>query len=407
MRIRSSLAFYIVICVACGAADADRYAVDRLPELLGDTSSRGPYIEVDIASGPMAEWTLAETLAIGSSADGEDEGQADFFQVITDVQLLSDGRIAVLDPSAASVRIYRDDGALDAVLGREGDGPGEFRFPENVRECVQGEYHALEGSNNRLKVFAADGSFQREFRLFGHNPNGPLWSWDCADGVTLTMQWGDGDNRVGEIGRFRKQVPLAVSGPDGQVIETLGRILGPERYRYENRGTGPAPLGAVTGLAIHDGTIYVAEGPAIRVDLFSLSGNHLRSLAADLPPRPADPAAYVRSQRSADMTAEETRAFNARWRDWDFPEMLPDFRVFIVDDDGSMWIERYPIPGDQTTTWWVVDPEGSWRATVEVPGNVVLLDVAEGRAAGVRRGELDVESAVVFEIRTEASDGGM
>lgn len=64
-----------------------------------------------------------------------------------------------------------------------------------------------------------------------------------------------------------------------------------------------------------------------------------------------------------------------------------------------MWIERYPSPGDATTTWWVIDSKGGWRATVDVPGNVELMDVEGGRVAVVMRGELDVESAVVFEVR--------
>ncbi len=36
---------------------------------------------------------------------------------------------------------------------------------------------------------------------------------------------------------------------------------------------------------------------------------------------------------------------------------------------------------------------------MDVPGNVELMDVEGGRVAGVMRGELDVESAVVFEVR--------
>lgn len=56
-------------------------------------------------------------------------------------------------------------------------------------------------------------------------------------------------------------------------------------------------------------------------------------------------------------------------------------------------------PGRFTIPWWVLDSEGRWRAAVEVPGHVQLMDVAEGRVAGVRRGELDVESVVVFEAR--------
>jgi hypothetical protein len=146
--------------------------------------------------------------------------------------------------------------------------------------------------------------------------------------------------------------------------------------------------------------VYVAEGPELRVDAFSFAGDHLWAVQASVEPRPVDRNAYIESQRPGQMTEAERRAFDAGWRDWDLPGLLPAFRGFLVDDEGSMWIERYPRPGDGTTDWWVIEPEGTWRATVEVAGNVELHDVAGGRAAGVRRGALDVESVVVFEIRS-------
>lgn len=396
----------VPLLIAC-PGDQEPYAVDLLPGLIGHPLPGDRLLDVDLNGGPSERWVLEQALVIGSPAtEGSEGGGDDFFQVITDVQLLSDGRIAVLDPGASSVALYDEDGVLDAVLGGEGDGPGEFRYPEGVRECGQDGIHVVDGATMRMKVFDTDASFRHEYRLFGYNPNQPFWSWDCADGRVLTMQWGDGDPRIGEVGRFRKRVPLALSGPDGRVTNALGSILGPERYRFENRGTGPAPVGAVTGLAIHDGIVYVAEGPEIRVDAFSVDGDHLWTVRAAAGRRPVDRGAFVESQRPDQMTDAERRAFNARWRDWDFPDLLPAFRGFLVDDEGLMWIERYPSPGDRTTTWWVIDAEGTWRATAEVPGHVELMDVEGGRVAGVMRGDLDVERAVVFDVRVAGGTQG-
>jgi hypothetical protein len=339
-------------------------------------------------------------VTIGNTESSAGE-TAEVFDRITDVQVLGDGRIAVANSGGYRVSIFDSEGGFELSLGGEGDGPGEFRLLSRIRECGRDRdgYHVMDDSKMRIKVFNVDGSFRDEHRVWGYNPNQPPWRWDCADDHVLTMQWGDGDPRVGEVGRFRIPVPIALSGPDGRMTKALGWILGPERYRFENRGTGPAPLGVVTGLAIRHGTVYVAEGPLIRVDAFSFGGDHLWTMKATSERRPVDRTTFIESQRSPTMTDEEERAFNARWRDWDFPEHLPAFRGFLVDDGGRMWIEEFPAPGDVSITWLVVDPNGTWRAAVRVPRNVELKDVEQGKAAGVMRDTLEVESAVVFAIR--------
>ncbi len=388
----------IAVALAGCAADDPPFARDGLAQLIPDTSHRTA--EIDLSAGPQETWVLDHLLTVGTSEESQRASTARF-ERIADVQLFADGRIGVVDAGALQVSVYDDRGVLSAVLGRSGDGPGEFSLLSRVRQCGQGEFNIVDDAKMLMKVFGADGSFRTEHRLFGYNPNQPPWTWDCAGSQVLTMQWGDGDPRVGDIGRFRMQVPLALSGPDGRVSTVLGSILGPERYRFQNRGTGPAPLGAVTGLAMDEEAVYVAEGPLLRIDAFSFDGRHLWTIQATPERRRVDQEAYIESQKPTRMGANEERAFNARWRDWDFPEYLPEFRGLLVDDDGLLWVERFPEPEDSTTMWRVFGSDGSWRASVEVPENVELKDVTLGKAAGVLVDELGVQSAIVLEIRRE------
>lgn len=64
-------------------------------------------------------------------AGGLDD-ESNFFGVVYRAAAGDDGNIYLLDMQLATVHVYDADGAFIGTLGREGDGPGEFRFPSNL-----------------------------------------------------------------------------------------------------------------------------------------------------------------------------------------------------------------------------------------------------------------------------------
>ncbi len=92
-------------------------------------------------------------------ADGDET--APVFGRISDAAVDSRGRVYVLDASQCTVFIYDADGAYLGRIGREGDGPGEFRSPEAV---VTGAGDSLFVADRRsVSVFDADGTFAGRF----------------------------------------------------------------------------------------------------------------------------------------------------------------------------------------------------------------------------------------------------
>ncbi len=397
MRTRFLMASLLLACGGC-QRESDPYSVDLLPSLIPELPAVTDLRSVDLSGGPEERWELVPKDTLGGVGINREDTTV-LFDRISDVRFLKGDRIAVSNAGMSEVLVFDDGSPAPAVtLGRPGDGPDEFSLIDAVRECGADGYYVMDTSKMRMKVFDTSGGLRDEYRVFGYHPNQPPWLWDCSDERVLSMQWGDGDPRVGPIGRFRIPVPLALAGPDGQVETSLGWVMGPERYRFENRGTGPAPLGAVVGIAMRARTVYVAEGPGLRVDAFSLEGEHLWTLSGEVEPVVAQGAAYVEAQRPAEQTADQRREFNARWLDWDFPEFLPFFRGFLVDDVGRIWMERYPNADDEVVHWFVLDPEGGFQARVHVPANTTLKHVAGGRAAAIITGPLDVERVVLFDI---------
>lgn len=103
----TTLATLAVLAAGCVGSDATRE---------GDASAES--------------WTLgAPSVEIGT-VEGE---TAYLLHQVADAIRLADGRIAVLNAGSHEVRLYGADGTYLGSIGREGDGPGEFRSPARLR----------------------------------------------------------------------------------------------------------------------------------------------------------------------------------------------------------------------------------------------------------------------------------
>jgi len=111
----------------------------------GSTTSEG----TDIADLPLLE--VEEEARFGSVED-PDAG----FTRIRDVDVDEDGRIYVLESGAQEIRVLAPDGSVERRIGREGDGPGEFRRAYAIG--VSGDtVWALDSRLDRITLFDREG----------------------------------------------------------------------------------------------------------------------------------------------------------------------------------------------------------------------------------------------------------
>jgi DNA-binding beta-propeller fold protein YncE len=69
------------------------------------------------------------------------------------------GHLYVADTYAHDIKVFNDQGDLLRVIGRRGEGAGEFNFPTHLA-WAQDELYVTDTLNNRVQVFAADGQVQ-------------------------------------------------------------------------------------------------------------------------------------------------------------------------------------------------------------------------------------------------------
>ena len=302
-----------------------------------------------------------------------------------------------MDGGANGLQLFDPDGTFLRQLGRQGEGPGEFLVMMRVRQCDGEGIFIQEEAKSIMNIFEVDGQFREQFRLFTHNPNRPPYSWDCSDGRFATLGWGSLVNRP--PGPFRPAVAVAVAGADGQLIRTLGWILGPGQYANPRGGGGPEPLGVAIGFALSGDRLFISGGPEFRLDAIRLDGTREWTLSSSILGDRVDRDAYLGSIRPDDATEDEMRTFEARWLDRELPTHLPALRGLLVDAVGNIWIEQYPAPyRDDDVRWFVVSPDGEWLAQVFVHAGMEVKSIGTDHLLGILTDDLGVQRVARFDL---------
>ncbi len=86
------------------------------------------------------------------------------------------------------------------------------------------------------------------------------------------------------------------------------------------------------------------------------------------------------------------------YRSLEYPAASPAYRTVAIDPTEHIWVEESPLPGDSLGIWRVDAPNGTLQAVVRMPRRFQLMEAGGDDAAGVRRDELDVETARVYRL---------
>jgi DNA-binding beta-propeller fold protein YncE len=87
------------------------------------------------------------------------------------VVLLRDGRVVVCDTHYHRVVWFTAQGEIRKIIGRKGEGPGEFIYPVGICADPQENLYVCEyGGNDRVQKFTQDGKWLAAFGSFGTGP---------------------------------------------------------------------------------------------------------------------------------------------------------------------------------------------------------------------------------------------
>jgi len=338
---------------------------------------------------------------------GESEGGAEYqLDHVTGALVVSDTLIVIGDRGAGQIRYFSRRGTHLRTVGRNGNGPGEFRsigwIGAHGDSVVVWDVFAA-----RLTVLKPDGSLARAVRFA--EPDGRLYL--CAgilgDGSLLLRE---PDEKPAPNGEHVDSITyVRVSTADGAVLGRLGPVLLGERFTASdgrNTLTGWVTFGKRgVVVAAPQGLLIGATAP-FRLTLQGIDGKPVRSFGRPWRPQRSSKTEWDAARGQEERTGTVPQFNNPRWAvlERDFyarlphRDTLPAFTRALVDGAGNVWMEEFRIDPDAAGTWSVFDHDGRWLGQVQTPAGVTVMSISRDAVVGVTRDEMDVERVVVYPL---------
>lgn len=111
---------------------------------------------------PQLNIQLEEVLSIG---DGDPDDPNYLFSSIASVVTDDENRIWIAEHFGNHLKVFDDEGTFQKQVGREGDGPGEFRMILSMTDDRSGNILVTDQSSGSVSVFDTDGEFIDNFSL--------------------------------------------------------------------------------------------------------------------------------------------------------------------------------------------------------------------------------------------------
>ena len=394
----------LLLCgiAACGDGDSG-------PPLVVQRDSAGIQIVEALRPlwGDSSLWSidpepLVDLALSGSGAPHE------FFRV-RGVKQRSDGALVLANRASQEIRLYSPEGEFLGALGRPGEGPGEFSNLQRVK-FVADTVIALD-YDGRVTVVGPDMELVRTFALpFNVNDLHSL-----GDGTVLgeSTVWAGLEEVANQL--IRPPLALARFDLEGVVIDSLGERPGSESYSFsyeDNAGSGPALFAKAAQVATLGPRAFYASSDLMQVEELDPAGNVTR--IRRIPGYGLDLTdAQVAAERDAHLDVDLPPGMTLPpWlrrtvEALPAPATRPAYANMLVDPSDAVWLELYRgvSEQDRPQEWLILDADGTWLGTIEVPDRFSVTDITMETVLGVWRDELDIEHPQVLRLRRDEPNG--
>lgn len=110
---------------------------------------------------PMQTVKLNELWRLGGESDDPDQMFGLISRIISD----KDGNIYLLDTQLSEIKVFSPEGEFLRTIGREGEGPGEFRTPTGIFFTPEGDLGVLQLAPGKIVLLTPEGDPAGEYPL--------------------------------------------------------------------------------------------------------------------------------------------------------------------------------------------------------------------------------------------------
>lgn len=368
---------------------------------------------------------------------------------VTDAIQLRDGRIVVANAGARELVFFDSSGGFTASVGREGDGPGEFRGLSLIGEIEDGRIMAMDMLLGRVSVFSADGAHDRTYRvsrglsgpgrrihMYGFLANGTLVGLEELAGEGVREDYGDDS---GSVLTFRAPVvqPVLIDTA-GQAVPFAGAMPGDERLSQMETGSRdgslrvsgvaqvPMPLLQSAAVAVRDGWVAIGHTSGFPVSVgappitvYDANGRPRVAFALDMASKEAVRGGRARQtwvdEWLSNFATRERRKWRPRYEEFlsATSASAPGFKSLVLQEGGTVWVEVFdPLADENAPSRWHVQDAFDMTGIEDSGAHVAVLppgfrphDIGSDYVLGVWRDELGIEFVQVYDLIEVSSDG--
>lgn len=323
-------------------------------------------------------WFVEPTPAVDIAGTTPDSEVA--FNYASAATRLSNGVIVVADREGHALRFFDPSGRPLRTVGRDGEGPGEFRAPYWVGQCAPDSVFVWDAFLDRMTVFDSAGRHVRQYHV-----RGDLAFMECSRSGVVAGLVQPNMGMMSAAGPHYT-APLLLADTRGEVTKSLGDVP-----YAENR-----PLGKLTRFALSDDRLYVGSAESAYVDVYTLDGRRMGVLPIGAARRRPTDREYERAidRWLGPMTRSAREFVRARLFEIPKPKSLPPYLDLLAEPDGTLWAQ-VPAPHDSATELRAIDPDGRILADLLVPQYLEVFEVGRDYILGMYE-ERDGEQHVVL-----------
>lgn len=366
-----------------------------------------------IERAPLVGFDTVPLFRAGVGLDSVDLSQA------RDVSFLSDGRIVAATRRDNQLLLFANDGSLEAVFGRTGEGPGEFQQIDRMF-VAPGDSIVAVDYTGRVSIFSPDTGYVRTFRLptVKEFPTVHALTGRAGEDWFLAPAWSASNGppefaaRNGQpisIGRASESAGVAGTWdtigtmfPTPQVVHTL-RIGGQDRELATEANFVARPMAVAHG---SDGLV-TAQGDRWEVRIYDHSG--LRQvIRAERPRVPVTPAlieTHVTS-RLARMRESRPDLPDSVWTDAEASlrsqpnaDSMPAMVRLHATTSDLIWLVDHQMPGVDTVWATAVSPSRGVLGRLALPARLYPRAFAEDRVLVPQQDDDALVTFVVYRLQ--------
>ena len=318
---------------------------------------------------------------------------------ITDVQLLSQGRIAVANEVASEILVFDSAGRHIDTWGGAGAGPGEFGRLEWLAPRPPDSLAAGDARLRRVTILDSDGTFVRNLGgiVGGGSPSSipprPLGLF--SDGSVIAAFFAPVATAV--EGPVRPEVEVVVIPPSGEGLHSVGTWPGDELSLFRQDGllqVVAPPFGRRLHISAKSDGLWVGDDASWEIHGYSSEGQLRTIVRALVSPglvsddlleqriaekyrgRVSDAASLARLTRDQRRIAHHTT--------------MPSLGTVVGMTGGGVAIGEYRWNTASPRAWFMVDSMGR-VAAIDLPPALEVKRLGPDWVIGVVRDELDRE----------------